>query len=166
MIDTTRRATPPALAAVAWLLVIAVVVLYTMGKAYVEVGDLWDSAVQARREIRIVPFDEFWNPSIWYGPWLNLFGNLGLFLPVGFLAGNLRRGALIGLALSLGIEITQFVCAAGYSDVDDLIFNTAGAALGGLAAVALGLRDRMTATWVIAAGAVVIIVPFVAAMLV
>lgn len=71
---------------------------------------------------------------------------------------------MVGAAVSLVIEITQFIFASGYSDVDDLIFNTAGAALGGWAAARLTSLDRATLTWAIAAGSVVLIVPFLAAM--
>ncbi|SDM01393.1 Glycopeptide antibiotics resistance protein [Corynebacterium mycetoides] len=154
-----------ALRAAAWLLVLVVVVFYTVGKAHVELGELWNSSAQARREIRLVPFNEFWDPTVWYGPLQNLLGNVGLFLPVGFLVCNARRGALVGLALSLGIEITQFVTASGYSDIDDLVYNTAGAALGGWVAARLSPRDLVTGVWIIVAGAIVLIVPFLAAML-
>ena len=34
------------------------------------------------------------------------------------------------MALSLGIETTQYLFSLGFSDVDDVVFNTLGAALG------------------------------------
>ena len=37
---------------------------------------------------------------------------------------------LLAMALSLGIEITQYVFSLGFSDVDDLVFNTLGASVG------------------------------------
>ena len=63
------------------------------------------------------------------------FGNLAWFVPLGLL---LRRGwgrsvpgcILAGFLLSLGIETGQFLFGTGVSELDDLLLNTAGTALG------------------------------------
>lgn len=67
----------------------------------------------------------------------NLFGNVAGFLPFGFMlpviTGKIRSGLLITLAgfgLSLTVEVIQLITKVGCFDVDDLILNTAGAALG------------------------------------
>ena len=65
------------------------------------------------------------------------FGNVAGFLPFGFMlpviTGKMRSGFLITLAgfgLSLTVEVIQLITKVGCFDVDDLILNTAGAALG------------------------------------
>jgi hypothetical protein len=79
-------------------------------------------------------------------------GNLLLFVPLGLalvgalpLAGRGRRWlAAVGLALvlSAGIEAVQLAMPSRATDVDDVLFNTLGAALGGLAALVLGAGGR------------------------
>lgn len=66
----------------------------------------------------------------------NLLGNVLVFVPVGLLPPILWRrcdrlwaAAGIGLGLSLFIEVAQLFCYRA-TDVDDLILNTLGAALG------------------------------------
>src|SRR5690606_31834415 len=79
--------------------------------------------------------------------------NVLLFVPLGFFVRRvLRRGVLVatlvGLATSLLVELTQatgvwgiYDCAYRLLDVDDLIVNTAGAAIGSIASV-LVVRRR------------------------
>lgn len=79
--------------------------------------------------------------------------NVALFAPLGwFLRGVFRRSLPVtvaaGLAVSLLVEATQytgnwflFPCAYRLADVDDLIANTAGALLGGLAAALVRPRS-------------------------
>ncbi len=68
----------------------------------------------------------------------NVFGNIGLFIPFGFLLPllfcKLHTGATIlaGFLLSLFFEATQYVTQIGGADVDDLILNTCGAICGAL----------------------------------
>ena len=75
--------------------------------------------------------------------------NVVFFIPLGFIAGRLLRlgllsSALLGLAASCVIEAAQgtglfglYPYAYRTADVDDLIYNTAGAVLGWLGAAAL-----------------------------
>ena len=80
----------------------------------------------------------------------NLFGNVAGFLPFGFMlpviTGKMRSGFLITLAgfgLSLTVEVIQLITKVGCFDVDDLILNTLGAAIGyGMFAVCNYLRRR------------------------
>lgn len=75
--------------------------------------------------------------------------NVMLFVPLGFFVRVIfRRGfvaaTLVGLVMSLAIEVTQltgvwgiYSCAYRVFDVDDLIVNTVGALAGGLLSLAL-----------------------------
>ncbi len=78
-------------------------------------------------------------------PWLNLVGNIVMFVPFGALVAALvRRGFVVrvlvatGLAalLSAGIEAAQFLLGR-VADVDDVVLNTAGALLGALVAAGM-----------------------------
>lgn len=63
-------------------------------------------------------------------------GNIVWFIPFGFLLPfiskklNHSRTVVCGFALSLAIELAQFVFGTGISEVDDLILNTLGASIG------------------------------------
>lgn len=68
---------------------------------------------------------------------VNFVGNVVAFVPVGAVPAWLwprwarfGRVVLLGLAFSASIELTQYLTARRVADVDDLILNTAGAALG------------------------------------
>ncbi len=63
-----------------------------------------------------------------------LVGNLIWFIPAGLLLPALThcgpRAVLWGAGLSLLIEISQYVFGTGVTEVEDLILNTLGAAIG------------------------------------
>lgn len=68
---------------------------------------------------------------------LNLGGNIMIFMPFGFLlpimSRKLRgffRVTFLGFELSLAVECVQLVTRTGSFDVDDMILNTIGAMLG------------------------------------
>ncbi len=70
-----------------------------------------------------------------YGLMGNLFGNILLFLPIGFLyAGSFmrewKRTILFGFCISFLIEIAQLTLHRGYFEIDDLICNTIGTGIG------------------------------------
>lgn len=74
------------------------------------------------------------NPECWEDSGLYL-KNVLLFIPFGYLLSivtNLKYKtiALIGLGLSLGIELLQYFFAIGLAELDDLIANTIGTAIG------------------------------------
>lgn len=84
---------------------------------------------------------------------INLVGNLVAFLPMGLVPPLIlrrritpRQVALFSLALSLMIEIPQFLSGRRVADVDDLILNTAGGLLGHAMAVLVRGRDRSHAS--------------------
>ena len=73
--------------------------------------------------------------------WTSLEGiilNILLFIPFGYLLLSLFpklrwwHVILLGFAFSLCIELLQLLTRLGYADVDDLINNTLGAAIGSL----------------------------------
>lgn len=68
---------------------------------------------------------------------LNLAGNVIGFLPFGFILPVMHRNlkrfrlvVLLGFAFSFCVETVQLVCKVGCFDVDDILLNTVGAALG------------------------------------
>ena len=70
-------------------------------------------------------------------PFLRLFlGNIGWFVPFGFLLPYLSktksalRVVTAGALFSFGIEAAQFVFAKGVTELDDLLLNTLGVAIG------------------------------------
>ena len=70
----------------------------------------------------------------------NLLGNLLGFVPFGFLFPlllpwfrNFFKILFAGFLLSLFYESAQLLFGLGISDVDDLILNTAGTIIGGIA---------------------------------
>lgn len=67
----------------------------------------------------------------------NLLGNVLIFMPLGILLPLLKQStasfwriAFIGFSLSLALECVQMAFMMGTFDVDDLILNTLGTALG------------------------------------
>lgn len=67
----------------------------------------------------------------------NLFGNIGWFIPMGIfipLLGKRNRGfwhvVIIGALISVSIETLQFLLSTGVTDIDDVISNTIGTAIG------------------------------------
>jgi glycopeptide antibiotics resistance protein len=81
---------------------------------------------------------------------VNVLGNVAVFFPIGLsLAGALGPGSRarqvwgaigLGAGLSLVIELAQLGIPGRATDVDDLLFNTAGAALGAACLVVLQRR--------------------------
>lgn len=70
-----------------------------------------------------------------YDTWAIFFGNIFLFVPMGFYFRWRRPqwGKLLWIApvlISCGIEIFQYVTQLGQTDIDDVILNTAGFYLG------------------------------------
>ncbi|MBN2260036.1 MAG: VanZ family protein [Clostridiales bacterium] len=67
----------------------------------------------------------------------NLIGNVGLFVPIGMLLKSFKsikisnlNVILLGLLLSITLEILQYISGLGIADVDDLILNVSGVVLG------------------------------------
>ena len=130
-----------------WLMIF---VLFLVGLASLTVLPIvqWSDGgltfrLYGRGNLNVIPFqvlfDSFQLAA--QGDWtyilINLWGNIAMFLPIGFfpmlLYRNMtvKKAALIGFCVSLFIEVAQ-IAVQRDSDVDDLILNTLGAVLGAL----------------------------------
>lgn len=91
----------------------------------------------------LIPFETvrlFWNYGDLVGKGaviMNLYGNVLAFLPFGFFMPAVFKRCrrflittLLTAAFSAGVELVQLVTRVGICDVDDMILNTAGGALG------------------------------------
>lgn len=92
-------------------------------------------------EEREYEFKPFWSyRAIMDGSELQLLSenimNIMVFIPVGVLAGvvfqgmNWKKVLVIGAGLSIGIEVLQLVFQKGFAEVDDMMHNTLGCAIG------------------------------------
>ena len=154
-------------AGVACVVVLMAIAVATVGKPFIDIPGVIDASAHARRSLDLQMFNGFNNPHPWWGPWTNTFGNIALFMPLGaclvVMGHNSRRicfgrggTILLAMALSLGIEITQYVFSLGFSDVDDLVFNTLGASLGAFLVSRSSFKGQLRAVrfvgWTAAAG--------------
>lgn len=98
---------------------------------------LFDPAAVWPFRLNLVPFRQLFNYASKRGMLLNVIGNAAMFIPTGILLPILDRrldsfwkvvGA--GALMSLCIELLQLPFAVRSSDVDDLLLNTLGVALG------------------------------------
>lgn len=83
---------------------------------------------------------------------LNLAGNILIFMPFGFLLPTMSRRLrglfrviLLGFELSLGVECVQLVTRTGSFDVDDMILNTLGCLISVLIYMVIQHRRDVTA---------------------
>ena len=127
-------------AGVACVVVVVAIAVATVGKPFIDIPGVLDASAHARRSLDLQMFNGFNNPHPWWGPWTNTLGNIALFFPLGAClvvmgqhSRHVRFGRggtiLLAMALSLGIETTQYLFSLGFSDVDDVVF-TLGASLG------------------------------------
>ena len=79
--------------------------------------------------------DLFASPVYFFVTLINFFGNLAMFIPIGFFPALLfrnatwKRSAIIGLGMSTFIEIAQYFIMRNVA-VDDIILNTLGSIFG------------------------------------
>lgn len=149
----TRMASHKAIT-VTLAVVALLVVALTLFKGELSLGGLWSTSAHAgHRSLNLQPFYSWQHYSVWWGPWTNTIGNIVMFVPLSFLiTGWLNQrsstrhpavwAVVIGIGLSLCIEVAQFALAVGYSDVDDLMFNSVGAVVGAVLFIRLGARKR------------------------
>lgn len=107
--------------------------------------DLWDFYLPPEQILlrmeefcqRVVPFREIRRVLLWGDRWLwfILWGNIIMFMPVGFCSGLLwfngtwKRATGVGFFFSFSIEVIQLFIGR-ITDIDDVILNTLGALLG------------------------------------
>ena len=103
-----------------------------------EIGPLiFDSVSAFPPRINLIPFVNLFDYEIRRELWLNLIGNTAMFLPLGivwplaFRQWNTHGAVLLsGFCTSLCIEILQLPFYDRVTDIDDLILNTVGFAVG------------------------------------
>lgn len=95
----------------------------------------------AQHEVHLRPFHDVvaaFDPTLDVLRLFGVIGNIVLFAPLGavlrFRGVALRRAAVLGLALSAAIEVTQLGVPGRTTSVDDVLLNTLGAVLGYLLA--------------------------------
>lgn len=83
------------------------------------------------------------------GWWFQIFDNIMLFLPMGWIYGSLKKGtcwwkaAVFGACISFSIELAQLVFKLGLFEFDDILNNTIGMTIGyGVYRVIIGSRKR------------------------
>jgi len=114
---------------------------------------VFDAASAYPFRINLIPFVRLGDYRYKSDLMRNVIGNVGLFIPTGIILPIIYKklnsfGKVIGAGalISLGIEILQLPFSVRASDVDDLIMNTAGVAVGyGIYAVARALKRRHAA---------------------
>lgn len=126
-------------------------VLFLAGLASVTVSldFLFRGEFAVRGEISLRPFQTimiYWNRGTASELLINIWGNIGMFVPIGFcvpLLWEKRRAfswaLLCGFGVSFLVEFLQLF-SFRTTDVDDLILNTLGACLGWLV---FALLDRL-----------------------
>ena len=103
----------------------------------------WSIENMMNRATRVngVPLVGIWkwiDKGVWWHLFFNVLGNCIWFIPLGVLLPAIYRGyrkhfgrvVFIGMVVSTLIEILQFVFCTGVTDIDDVIFNTIGTAMG------------------------------------
>lgn len=93
----------------------------------------------AERGFRLIPFSSYWDFGE-HGYLLEAVAekllNVALFVPVGFLLGcsaremSWRRVLVIGMCLSVAIELMQLIFQKGLCEVDDVMHNVVGGLVG------------------------------------
>lgn len=100
------------------------------------------------RSVNFVPFEMIKAQ----GYSVNVWGNVLMFIPLGIYAAyysrkvNVVKVLLFVMGASVFIEVVQYVFKRGATDIDDVILNTAGGAMGlvlyGLCVVIFRKRER------------------------
>lgn len=123
-----------------------IIVSLTMLKAFFMIGLLWQPENQRVRGLSLVPLNDLWEAASLFTQIFGYGGNFAFFVPFGVLAyllvGRIGATALLGAGFSLLIEISQYIFQLGFSDIDDLLFNTLGAAAGAFIASLFGSRAQ------------------------
>ena len=147
---------------VALLAYSGIIVSLTMLKAFFMIGLLWQPENQRVRGLSLVPLNDLWESASLFTQIFGYGGNFAFFVPFGVLAyllvGHIGATTLLGAGFSLLIEVSQYIFQLGFSDIDDLLFNTLGAAAGAFIASLFGSR----AQWVWVTLTAVLAVVFIA----
>lgn len=120
------------------ILVVARIVNFPWHLENGKIGTMkFDSSKILPLKFNLIPIIHLFD--IYEGWQRNLFGNIAMFIPIGIVwpvcfkkLNTVGKTVLAGFGFSLCIEITQLLFYERSSDIDDLILNTAGAAIGAL----------------------------------
>ena len=87
--------------------------------------------------INLIPFAKLFDYDSKREATINILGNAGMFIPTGIILPILYRhlhgfwkAVLAAAEMSFAIEMIQLLLPGSVSDIDDLILNTVGAAIG------------------------------------
>lgn len=103
---------------------------------YGRTGDLGEYRYNLEPFKEIKRFIEYREELGTFAVFANLFGNILIFVPYGFLIsiftrwGRFFRTFFWSLGLSLGVELFQLITRVGSCDIDDLMLNTLGGIMG------------------------------------
>ncbi|WP_235518699.1 VanZ family protein [Cellulomonas sp. Leaf334] len=123
---TSEAATRLLLLSVVYLVLLAWAVLWKLEVPWVGEAGM--------RVVKLVPFAA--TSSAGASTPFDVVVNVALFVPLGLYLGLLApswrwwRVAGVAAAVSLGLEVAQYVLAVGSSDLTDVVVNTAGALVG------------------------------------
>ena len=121
---------------IVWVLIVFIAFIYILALVYVTLG----ARTQSKNYVyNIEPLWTYYDIIInkkYYLLWEDV-ANAMMFLPLGMFLRNFfgKRihwygSAVIGLLLSMAIELIQLVTKRGFCDIDDLIHNTIGVLIG------------------------------------
>jgi glycopeptide antibiotics resistance protein len=131
--------------------------LYTAGLVYIFFFARRRWVIPSKRSIHLVPFRDKIEYLQTYGShtrveniefYKDFIGNILLFVPFPVLLlyvfgiKSYSKFLLISAGSSLVVEAIQYILNIGVADIDDLILNTAGAALGLLLLYFVSLKNR------------------------
>lgn len=100
-----------------------------------------ENMLARKTRVNIEPLFFIWNWAVkgaWWYFFYNVIGNCAWFVPLGILMPAIYKGfrnrfwrvVFIGAVVSSSIEILQYVFCTGVTDMDDVICNSLGAAMG------------------------------------
>lgn len=117
-----------------------------MLKPFFVIGLLWVPENQRVRGLSLIPLSDLWESSSLFTQVFGYGGNFAFFVPFGILVfllhGRIGLTTLFGAGFSLLIEVSQYLFQLGFSDIDDFLFNTLGAAAGACIAAWAGPRAQ------------------------
>lgn len=140
------------------ILFLVIVLKYPTGLVSGSIREWRNGAEVIRLKPQLVPFGTiipYIKQAHVISDWFvqNLACNIVMFVPYGILYPNIihkenkcRRTILSACIVSVCVEIFQYVSAFGHCDIDDVILNVAGTALGlGVYVVIKKITDRIFA---------------------
>lgn len=84
----------------------------------------------------LVELIKLWDYGYFWSFTYNVVGNIVWFIPLGYLLPCVKKNwsfvhiLCMGMMVSASIEMLQYICRTGITDIDDLIFNTLGTLIG------------------------------------